>query len=102
VRYLSLEVVLERVEAIDAYERDPRRQGRGERFDAELHATFRRIEETPLAFPRVGRAKRPILRRAKVMRFLYAVLYYALRGEPIIVAIAHGKRSSTYWRERLR
>ena len=65
-------------------------------------ATYRRIAEAPLAFPRSHIMRRPVLRRARVMRFPYAIFFYLLRGEPIIVAIAHGRRSPEYWRERIR
>jgi hypothetical protein len=45
VRYLSLEVVLELDEAIATYERQ--RPDRGERFEAEVLATYRRITRAP-------------------------------------------------------
>jgi toxin ParE1/3/4 len=102
VRFFSLEVVLERIEAIEQYERDERRAGRGARFDAELRATFQRIALAPLSFPRIPGTRSPALRRARVLRFPYVVVYYLLRGEPIIVAIAHGRRRAGYWRQRLR
>jgi hypothetical protein len=35
------------------------------------------------------------------MRFPYAVFFYMLRGEPIVVAVAHGRRRQGYWRKRL-
>ena len=100
MRYLSLEVVLELDEAIEAYERQ--RPDRGARFEAEVHATYRRIADAPLAFPRSHIIRRPVLRRARVPRFPYAIFFYLLRGEPIIVAIAHGRREPGYWRERMR
>ena len=100
MRYLSLEVVLELDDAIDAYERQ--RPTRGARFEAEVVATYRRIEEAPLTFPRSPIIRRPVLRRARVMRFPYAVYFYILRGEPIIVAIAHARREPGYFRNRTR
>jgi toxin ParE2 len=100
LRYLSLEVVFELDEAIQSYELQ--RPGRGHRFEAEVQATYRRIDDSPLAFPRFPFIVRPIVRRARVTRFPYSVLYYLLRGEPIVVAIAHGRRAPSAWRERLR
>ncbi len=100
MRFLSLEVVLEFDEAIAVYEEQ--RPDRGARFSGAVRSVFARIAEAPLAFPRSRLLRRPILRRAKVLRFPYSVLYYLHRGEPIIVAIAHGKRTPSYWRERLR
>jgi len=102
VRFHSLEVALERLEAITEYERDERRAGRGARFDAQLRATFQRIALAPLSFPRIPGTRSPVLRRARVLRFPYVVVYYVLRGEPIIVAISHGRKRVAYWRERLR
>ncbi len=102
MRYASVDVALERAEAIWTYEQDSRRHGRGARFDAELLATFRRIDASPQSFPRITRIKRPVVRRAKVLRFPYAVVFYVHQGEPIIVAIEHGKREPLYWRKRLR
>jgi plasmid stabilization system protein ParE len=100
VRYLSLEVVLELDEAIDAYEHQ--RLDRGARFEAAVNATYQRIASRPLSFPRSHIMRRPVLRRARVARFPYSIYFYLLRGEPIIVAIAHGRRRPAYWSERLR
>jgi plasmid stabilization system protein ParE len=100
VRFLSLDVVLEFEEAIETYEEQ--RPGRGDRFAAEVRATFRRIEAGPLAFPRSPIVLRPVVRRAKVMRFPYSVFYYLLAGEPIVLAIAHRRRHPAHWRKRLR
>ncbi|MGH7329027.1 MAG: type II toxin-antitoxin system RelE/ParE family toxin [Polyangiaceae bacterium] len=93
-------MVLELDEAIETYEQQ--RPGNGARFEAEVDATYRRMADSPLAFPRSHIIRRPELRRARVMRFPYSVFFYLLRDEPIIVAIAHGRREPRYWRERLR
>ncbi len=85
-------------EAVASYEEQ--RSGRGARFLAELEATFRRIREAPLAWPRTAIVRRPAVRKAKVMRFPYAVFFYMLRGEPVVVAVAHGRRLPGYWRKR--
>ncbi len=92
-------VVVEVEEAIETYEQQ--RAGRGERFAAALRATFARIEEAPLSFARTRFVRRPTVRRAKVLRFPYVVFYYLLRGEPFVVAVAHGKRAEGYWRTRV-
>jgi len=100
VRHLSLEVVLELQEAARIYEEQ--RSGRGARFLARVQATARQIASAPLSFPRETLVLRPMMRRAKVPRFPYAIVYYILRGEPIIVAYVHGKRAPGHWRARLR
>ncbi len=102
MRYASLDVAIERAEAIWTYEQDPRRKGRGARFDAELRATFDRIDASPQSFPRISRIKRPVVRRAKVLKFPYMVVFYVHKGEPVIVAVEHSKRGPLYWSERLR
>ena len=90
MRYLSVEVVLELDEATETYEQE--RPGRGARFEAAVLVTYGRIAQTPLVFPRSPIIRRPVLRRARVQRFPYTVFFYLLRGEPIIVAISHGRR----------
>jgi toxin ParE1/3/4 len=100
VRYLSLEVVIEFDEAIATYE--AQRPDRGVRFRAAVQAVYRRIQAAPLSFPRSRILDRPVLRRAKVQRFPYSIFFYMLRGEPILIAVAHGKREPGYWHRRLR
>jgi hypothetical protein len=102
VRVRSHDVYLDRLEAIDFYEQDERRAGRGARFDAELRRTLSRIEYAPLSCQRVAGIKSPIFRRARVHRFPYHVIFYLLRGEPIIVCIAHTSRTTEFWRGRMR
>lgn len=96
----SVETIDEYVEAVRAYEQQL--AGRGARFTFEVEATLERIREHPLSFPRVPFIKRPTLRKAKVLRFPYSIIYYVQRGTPIIVAVAHGKKVSAYWGKRLR
>jgi len=100
VRAYDVETTAELVEAIRTYEKQ--RPGRGGKFVAEVEATLRRIREAPLSFPRLHTVKRPILRRARVLRFPYSIVYYLLRGEPIVVAVHHARRSAGYLRARLR
>lgn len=86
-------------DAVVTYEEQ--RPGRGARFLAELEATLRLIREAPLSWPRTAIVRHPAVRKAKVMRFPYAVYFYMLRGEPVVVAVAHGRRRQGYWRKRL-
>jgi plasmid stabilization system protein ParE len=102
VKVRSLDVYTDRLEAIDFYEQDERRAGRGARFDAELRRTFARIADAPLSCQRIAGVASPILRRARVHRFPYQVVFYLLRGEPVIVAIAHTSRKPAFWTARLR
>lgn len=72
------------------------------KLDEALTATFRRIQESPRGHTRDARYTRREIRRAKVLKFPYSVVYFIHRGEPIIVAIAHHRLRPTYWASRLR
>ena len=99
MRAHDVAVLQEVQDAVVVYEQQ--RPGRGARFLAELEAALQRIREAPLSWPRIAFVRHPSIRKAKVMRFPYAVFFYMLRGEPIVVAVAHGRRRQGYWRKRL-
>lgn len=77
--------------------------GRGDRFVARVESTLRRILDAPLSFPRVY-GIRPVMRKAKVQGFPYTIYFYMDHGkpsQPVVLAVAHGKRAPLYWRKRL-
>jgi hypothetical protein len=100
MKFQDLEVAQELRDAIATY--DQQHPGRGERFEAEMLAVLRRIQDSPLSFPRTAGLRWPVIRRAKVARFPYSGHYYLVRREPVIVAVAHGRRRTGYWSNRLR
>lgn len=66
-----------------------------------VESTLRRIAEAALSFPIV--TEPPVVRRALVSRFPYAIVYTVTDdGSVFVVAIAHGKRRPLYWARRLR
>ena len=80
--------------AVDWYEE--RRVGLGAEFIEHVEQILKQICATPERFPRVFRD----VRQAVVRRFPYAV-YYKVEGSKIVViAVFHGKRDPSIWRER--
>lgn len=90
------EAAIELVEAADRYEQE--RAGLGDGFLNEVKAALVGIA----AYPQSWRKLSGNVRRARLRRFPYAIVYRA-RDEAIdIVAVAHLHRRSYYWRGRLR
>lgn len=72
--------------------------GLGDAFLIEAMKVFRLIERHPRAWQSLGEE----VRRCRLSRFPYAVIY-AIEGEDIVVlAISHLHRQPGYWRDRLR
>jgi toxin ParE2 len=74
-----------------------RAPGLGAEFATEVQAGIRRIEAYPLAWPKIGRR----VRRYRLNRFPYGLVYAVLPGELLVVAVMHMKRKPGYWRDRL-
>ena len=74
-------------EAVAYYE--DREPGLGDRFEAEVDATFRRILADPELFRLVG----PTVRKAKVPIFPYNIYFHLETGFIGVVSVFHGKRS---------
>ena len=72
------------------------RPGLGEAFVAEVHRAVEALLATPLG----GAVLEGNVRRWLVKRFPYSVLYRILDDHVRILAIAHQKRRSYYWRKR--
>lgn len=82
-------------EAVDYYE--DRRPGLGREFASEVQSTLSRILLNPTAWTRISKD----IRRCRLRRFPYA-LVYQIRGDQILVAaVMHLRRDPTYWRSRL-
>jgi toxin ParE1/3/4 len=71
--------------------------GRGDRFASAVERTLMTIAESPLAFALIYE---PDIRSAKVPRFPYRVVYVVIGEDIDVVAVAHAKRRTTYWRRR--
>jgi toxin ParE1/3/4 len=72
------------------------RPGLGEAFLAEVHHAV----EALLAAPLAGAVMEGDVRRWLVKRFPYSVVYRSSDDHVRILAIAHQKRRSFYWRRR--
>ncbi len=83
------------LEAINYYEEC--RTGLGYEFALEVYAALQRIITHPLAWPILEGD----LRRSRMNRFPYGVLY-AQEGEDIyVLAVMHLHRDPDYWRSQL-
>jgi len=85
--------------AADVRYYDERYPGRGQRFAAAVEHTLALIADFPLAFPVLYE---PDIRSAKVSRFPYRVVYVVVGYDVDIIAVAHAKRRTAYWRGRMR
>ena len=72
------------------------RDGLGTEFLTELRATFVRIEQAPLQFPRVSGE----IRRAILHRFPFGVFFVAEGNEATVLAITHLHRHPETWQSR--
>jgi plasmid stabilization system protein ParE len=81
-------------EAIDWY--DQQAPGLGEAFLIETLKVFRLIRQFPEAWHPLG----PGVRRCRINRFPYSVIYAQEGDELLVLAIAHQHREPHYWRDR--
>lgn len=87
------------LEAAEWYER--REAGLGDRSTEDVELASEAIREHPDRFPIVAEVRSRIeFRRFLLDRFPYSVIYRILPEEIVIVAIAHAKRRSGYWKRR--
>ncbi len=82
-------------EAADWYE--VAREGLAARFLDELDTGLRRIAEHPNAWHPLS----PRVRRYRLNRFPYGIIYHLCEDEVLVVAIAHLHRHPGYWRHRV-
>ena len=86
-----------RIELVEATERYVAVSEKlAEMFLDEIEAAFLEISRTPKAWP----AGKWGTRRYVLHRFPYVVVYVDGK-EPVVIAIAHGKRKPEYWKDRV-
>ena len=76
--------------------------GRGVELEEAVRRVVRRIQLLPQSAPRWSRMRDPHeIRRAKVRRHPYLVVYAVLSDQLVVLAIAHTSKKPGYWRERI-
>jgi plasmid stabilization system protein ParE len=91
----------EYVEAIAFLER--RRDGYGEKFEAEVGATLQRIRDFPQSGALVpGYPPNVELRQYPLRVFPYSLMVGFEGNEAVVYAVAHQHRKPGYWHRRLR
>ena len=70
-------------------------------FLEELARVLRRIEDSPEQFPReeTNRSSYDV-RRCRLSRFPFRVIYQLRQVEVVVLAVAHNRRRPGYWRDR--
>lgn len=72
--------------------------GLGDAFLLEAVAAIERIRQFPRAWHPLGEA----IRRCRLRRFPYGLIYHAEESGILVVAVAHMHRRPGYWRDRLK
>jgi plasmid stabilization system protein ParE len=72
--------------------------GRGDAFLLEAVAAIERIRQFPDAWHPLGEN----VRRCRLRRFPYGLIYHADETGVLVVAVAHTHRRPEYWRDRLK
>ena len=72
--------------------------GLGDAYLVESVATIERIRRFPEAWQPLGEQ----VRRCRLRRFPYGLIYAVDEGNILIVAVAHTHRRPGYWRDRLK
>lgn len=70
--------------------------GLGQRFAMAVRDTVRRIQEFPLLYP----ALEDDIRRCRVLRFPYGVVYRVKPERVEVLAVMHLHREPGYWKSR--
>jgi hypothetical protein len=94
VRFLDV-AEIELDEAVNWYEAQA--SGLGDAFLIEVLAALDRIVLYPHAWHPLGEG----IRRCRLTRFPYGLIYAVEDGDILVVAVAHLHREPDYWRERL-
>ncbi|MGB5131042.1 MAG: hypothetical protein WBO00_00375 [Steroidobacteraceae bacterium] len=96
---IHLAAALEAVEAAAWYERQ--RPGLGEEFAGAVLAALDLLEgEVFPLMPMSGAVGERGAMRLMLKRFPFAIIVIDLRGEIVVVAVAHHSRRPGYWRDR--
>ena len=72
--------------------------GLGDAYLVESVATIERIRRFPVAWQPLGKQ----VRRCRLRRFPYGLIYAVDEGNILIVAVAHTHRRPGYWRDRFK
>ncbi len=75
---------------------EAQRPGLGAEFLDTLRAQVAAIVRNPFLFPLVARA----IRRARVKRFPYSIIYAVEGGDVVVLAYFHNSRDPEAWRRR--
>lgn len=76
---------------------EEQQRGLARRFIAAVDDALRRINRDPLLY----RIAEDGVRRCRVHRFPFAVVYRIISGDIEVLAVAHSAREPGYWRERI-
>jgi hypothetical protein len=90
----EIEAAAELAEAVAYY--DGLLSGLGSEFAAEIRGGLRRIEEHPKAWPLIEDG----IRRYRLNRFPYGLVYMVHQSEIVVLAVMHLHRQPSYWKER--
>jgi len=82
-------------EATEYYEQQ--RQGLGEEFAQEVENALARVQRHPHTWTRLTED----VRRCRLNRFPYGIVYVVRGDDILIVAIMHLRRKPGYWADRL-
>ena len=82
---------------------DERRPGLGDEFISEVSASLDRVRDAPEAYPAWpgARAESPLIRKATIQRFPYAIAFEEHEQHLLVLAVAHAKRRPLYWLTRM-
>ncbi len=75
---------------------EERVQGLGVDLTVEVEHAIARLEENPYVGPPLARG----VRKLRVNRFPYNLVYRILPDEVLILAVAHHRRRPSFWRSR--
>nr|VFK68282.1 MAG: ParE toxin of type II toxin-antitoxin system, parDE [Candidatus Kentron sp. UNK]VFK73517.1 MAG: ParE toxin of type II toxin-antitoxin system, parDE [Candidatus Kentron sp. UNK] len=87
----------EHLETVAYYE--SQRKGLGADYLTEFESAMGGICEAPRRYPV---ARKPDIRRGKMKKFPFTILFRGISGSVQILAIAHHRRHPEYWIGRLR
>jgi toxin ParE1/3/4 len=73
------------------------REDLGDEFIEDFLLAITEIEEAPMRWPET----QPGIRRFRMSRFTYAIVYRILSEHIDIIAVAHQSREEGYWRDRV-
>ena len=74
----------------------PRSEAVADRFLASIRAVLLRVQENPMAFPRVNQ----VMRRARILGFPHSVYFREDPNLIVVVAVFHGRRHPSIWKAR--